>query len=218
MTATCTPAMGTSHKARIVFRVTRTAMHTRSIWPTTTRRKKHEPCPCSGRLEQIESPHLDSVQKGTVLHHSGLGRVGKGLGVARRRRALQVHQRRATRATTIMSVEAHAVRTRSRASASRWSIVNPYFRRTATTRAANQHRFRRGSQSPASRARFWSRFAAGAASVICQKQLPQRYFIDRPGRKDRGPLRGSTAQQGLRSSHRAILKAPGLGEDLWPDA
>ena len=24
----------------------RTAMHTRSIWPTTTRRKEQEPCPC----------------------------------------------------------------------------------------------------------------------------------------------------------------------------
>ena len=59
-------------------------------------------------------------------------------------------------------------------SASRSSIVRPYFRRTATLRSANQHRFWSGNHSAASRARFWFRFTPGLASVRFSRSVAKR--------------------------------------------
>ena len=87
---------------------------------------------------------------------------------------------------TIIAVEAHRYKTPSRALASRASTVSRYLRLTATTRAANQHRFSRGSHSPASFPLFRCRFTAGAANVSFSRSEANRRLV--PASAAQSPL------------------------------
>ena len=105
-------------------------------------------------------------------------------------------------ASMLNSVDEHVDNTRSRAAASRWSMVSPYFWRTATTLSANQQRLRSGSHSAASWSRFWFRFTLGLASVRLSGSVAKRA----PGR-----VVGGTKTAVVRLGPRNHMLNVGLG-------
>ena len=71
----------------------------------------------------------------------------------------------AVQATTSIAVPSHLESTASAAFASTRSIVKPYFRRTSSVRATNQHALRSGVHSATSLALLRCQFTVGPARV-----------------------------------------------------